>query len=201
MKNYLLLLGLLLYSTVVMSQIKIEETFDGAGTLDWSEYADKDVSALVTMGALDMEVKKEGLAVLCTSDLPILSEYDFKVTAKVLVPKLDEDLFGILFDVDEDFNRKAFLFKEDMFIACIFNDGNLVPGKRHTRRIKLPKAKNRNMEITIEKKGARLVISYDNIEIEKFPIKNNTIEPKLTFYTTTKLKVEELIIDQPYTGK
>ncbi|MBR7134993.1 MAG: hypothetical protein IKC85_05520 [Bacteroidaceae bacterium] len=198
MKNLFIALSLLLYTSVATAQINITETFDGVGTLDWSEYADKDVSALIEMGVLDLEVKKEGFIVLCHTDLPVIPEYDFKVTAKLLIPKIDEKEFGILFDMDEDYNRQGLVFMEDKFIACKYNGNTRIAGNSFELPIKLAKSRDRNMEVTIERKGGRIIVYYDNIEI--FKQKRPFYDAKLSFFTTTKLKVEELIVEQPYTG-
>ena len=91
MRNLFVILCLLFYSSNVFSQIKITETFDGTGVLDWNEYADKDVSAIVKMGVLDLEVKKDKFYSICSTDLPILPEYDFKITMKLIVSKINEE--------------------------------------------------------------------------------------------------------------
>ena len=72
MRKNLLLLCLLIFSSSAIAQIKITDTFDGMGSLDWSQYADKDVSALTSMGFLELKVNKEGFYVNSSTDLPIL---------------------------------------------------------------------------------------------------------------------------------
>ena len=199
MKRIFVLAFVLLCTVVVSAQIRIVDNFDGATALDLNEHADKDVSALVKMGVLDLEVHKEGFYVFCSSDLPILLEHDFKITIKLIVPKIDEkNQFGILFDMDEDFNRLAFVFQEDKFIACPYNRGRFMDEMGEELKIKLPKARNKNMEVVIERKGGKIIVSYDNMEVLRWKRQLNS--PYLGFVTSSHLKVDEVIIEQAYTG-
>ncbi|MBQ4521164.1 MAG: hypothetical protein II999_11260 [Bacteroidaceae bacterium] len=199
MKTFLFLAFSIFMPVSVFSQIKITDTFDGTGTLDWSEYADKDVSALIKMGMLDMEVHEEGFYVNSCTDLPILPEYDFKVSVKLIIPKFDEEeTSAILFDMDERFNRLAFIFKENKFIACTYNKGKFNIEEGEEIRIKLPKKKNREIEVVIERRGGKIIISYDNIEIMRW--KRPIHSPYLGFVTSSHLKVDEVIVEQEYTG-
>lgn len=200
MRNFFILFCLLLCSSNSFSQIKITETFDGAGVLDWNEYADKDVSALVKMGKLDLEVKKDKYYTICSTDLPILPEYDFKITMKLIVSKInEEDISAILFDMDEQFNRLAFIFQENKFIACTYNKGKFNWEQGEDIRIKLPKDKNKQLEVVIERRGGKLIISYDNIEVLRWKREINS--PYLGFITSSHLQVDEVVIEQEYTGE
>lgn len=200
MRTLSFILGLLLCSSSSFAQIKITETFDGAGRLDWNEHATKQTSALIKMGALDIEVMEKDYITWCLADLPIIAEYDFKITAKLIVPKIAEtDSFGILIDMDKDFNMTAFLFTENKFKACKFNDGKFLTNVGAERHIKLPKGKDRQMEVVIERRGGKYIISYDNIDTFKWSA--DITSPTLGFITSSHLKVDELIIEQQYSGK
>ena len=199
MRKNLLLLCLLIFSSSAIAQIKITDTFDGMGSLDWSQYADKDVSALTSMGFLELKVNKEGFYVNGSTDLPILPEYDFKITIKMVIPKFDEkEKSAILFDMDENFKRLAFIFQENRFIACTYNNGKFSLDEGDVSRIKLPKKKNREIEVTIERRGGKIIISYDNIEV--FRWKRPLHSPYLGFITSSHLKIDEVIVEQEYTG-
>ncbi|MBQ4632841.1 MAG: hypothetical protein IJ421_08525 [Prevotella sp.] len=198
-KNLLSLLCLLILSSSANAQIKIIDTFDGMSSLDWTQYADKDVSALTNMGFLELKVKKEGFYINSSTDLPILTEYDFKITIKMVIPKFDEkETSAILFDMNENFKRLAFIFQENKFIACTYNNGKFSMDEGEEVRIKLPKKKDRPIEVTIERKGGKIIISYDNIEI--FRWKRQLHSPYLGFITSSHLKIDEVIVDQEYTG-
>ena len=154
MKKLLLLFSLLLitlstFAQTAITQTAITETFEGAGRLDWHEYATKQSRALIIMDALNIEVLEKNYIAWCLSDLPIIPEYDFKITAKLNVPKInDTDFFGILIDMDKDFNMTAFLFSENIFKARKFNYGNFLPCIGTDIHIKLPESKNKKIITT-----------------------------------------------------
>ncbi len=200
MKKYLLLLlSILIYSYSVNAQIKITETFDGTGTLDWNEYAYKDGSALIKMGVLDLEVRKDSSYATIGTDLPILPEYDFKISIKLIIPKFDEkEVSAIFFNMDEDFKRLAFIFQENKFLACTYNNGKFM-NEGVDFKIKLPKKKNRELFVQLERRGGRIIVSYDNVEI--FRWKRTLNSPYLGFATSSHLKVDEIVIEQEYTGE
>ena len=208
MKKYLFFVFSIFISISSIAQVKFTETFDGSGHLDWNEYASKEVSALIKMGMLDLEVLKEGWVAKTQTDLPVLPEYDFKVTMKLVVPKIEKDEeFVILFDMDENFKRTAFVFSENKFVACTFTTksakngmpSQCIFGDGEEIQIKLPKAKNREIEVVIERKGNKTIVSYNNIEVYKHNYKLHS--PYLGFLTSTHLKVDELIVEQRYTGE
>lgn len=208
MKKISVLVFSILISVSTFAQVKLTETFDGSGHLDWNEYASKEASAIIKMGMLDLEVFKEGYVAKTQTDLPVLAEYDFKVTMKLVVPKINnEEEFVILFDMDENFKRTAFVFSENKFVACTFttkSGKNGMPtqcffGDGEETQIKLPKAKNRAIEVVIERKGNKTIVSYDNVEVYKHNYKLHS--PYLGFLTSTHLKVDEIIVEQKYTGK
>lgn len=200
MRTLLCLLGVLIYTSTSFAQIKLTETFDDAGTLDWDEHATKKTSALIKMGALELEALDKDYKVWCLTDLPIIPEYDFKITAKLIIPKITEtDTFGVLIDMDEDFNMSAFLFTEDKFRACKFNNGKILTDVGSERHIKLPKSKERKMEVVIERRGSKYLVSYDNIDTFKWSVPISS--PAFGFISYSHLKVDELIIEQYYGGK
>ncbi|MBR5466655.1 MAG: hypothetical protein IKU79_04550 [Bacteroidaceae bacterium] len=200
MKKICALFFVVCIASVSFAQIKITDTFDGVGTLNWKEYVDKEVSALIKTGKLDMEVKEEGLYISSNADLPIVIEYDFKITMKLVFPKIkDEHFSAVLFDMDEKFNRLAFLFRENKFIACTYNKGKFNFDEGEEIKIKLPDGKNKEIEFVIEYKGGRLILSYDNIELLRW--RRSVHSPYLGFMTTSRFMVDEVIIEQEYTGE
>ncbi|MBR4963073.1 MAG: hypothetical protein IKY54_04140 [Muribaculaceae bacterium] len=195
MKKVILFVLLFPLAFSVAAQIKIVEDFEGSSKLNWTEYADKTMSTIVKNGTLDLDVlSKDVLAIWCDTDLPIMPEQDFKITAKLLVPKIDdENKFGIIIDRDQDFNRLAFLFKEDKFMAYQFCSGD-IKSVGESIRIKLPGGKNQRIEVVLERKGGSFIISYNNIEIYKW--KRPFYSPNFSFYTTSHLIVEEMVLEQ-----
>lgn len=198
--RYLLLFTTLLLCPFTNAQIRITETFESSKVLDWNEYATKEKSALIMMDMLNLENKKgEKILVHTETDLPIQTEYDYKITSKLIIPKINSDeIFGILFDMDEDFNILAFIFSENSFKVCTFNGGKLNFENSYDLIIKLPKGKDKLMEFVIEQKGGKLIISYDNMEI--FSHKRTIYSPIFGFITTSKLQIDEVVVEQEYVG-
>ena len=152
------------------------------------------------MDMLNLENKKgEKILVHTETDLPIQTEYDYKITSKLIIPKINSDeIFGILFDMDEKFNRLAFIFSEDSFKVCTFNGGKFNFENSYDLIIKLPKGKDKLMEFVLEQKGGKLIISYDNMEI--FSQKRTIYSPIFGFITTSKLQIDEVVVEQEYVG-
>lgn len=192
------LFSLMLLLTIVFTakaQFKIVEDFEGSSKFNWSEYADKEMSTLIMGGYLELNKLSDDLAAIwCHTDLPINPELDFKITAKLLVPKIEEgEKFGVLIDRDEDFNKLAFLFEPEKFMAYQYNDG-IDKTKGETIRIKLKEGKNQTIDLVIERKGGSYIISYNNMEVFRWRKPLNS--PYFAFFTTSKLKVEEMTLEQ-----
>ena len=86
----LFLLAVLLVSYSMNAQIKIVEDFDGTANFDWREYATKNKSALIKEGMLDLEVFKKGAIAMTSTDIPVLPEFDFKITMKIVIPEMSQ---------------------------------------------------------------------------------------------------------------
>ncbi len=201
MRNFLIASCLvILIGSAANAQIRIHEDFENSAILDWTEYADKDASAIIKMGALHLDIHKEGYRINCTTELPVVPEYDFRLKAKLLIPKVSEDeYFGVLFDMDDNFNKLAFIFSEDSFEVRLYNRGRFVEEYGDFRRIKLKKGRNVEMEFELIRSGGSVIVQYNNIEIfrQKRPIHS----PHFGFITNSKLSVEELILEQDYSGQ
>lgn len=197
----LFLLAVLLVSYSMNAQIKIVEDFDGTANFDWREYATKNKSALIKEGMLDLEVFKKGAIAMTSTDIPVLPEFDFKITMKIVIPEMSEkDTIAILFDKDKDSNRHAFIYMEDTFIQCKYNNGKFYFDKGEMNDIKFPKEKNKKTEIVIERKGGKLIVSHDNMK-DMTPWRVDVDSPELGFLTTSRLKIDEVIVEQEYMGK
>ena len=191
---------IILICSAANAQIRIHEDFENSTILDWTEYADRDVSAIIKMGAIHMDVHEEGWRISCTTELPVVPEYDFRIKVKLLIPKISkEDYFGVLFDMDDKFNKLAFIFSEDSFDIGILNRGQFVEEYGDSRRIKLKKGRNVEMEFELIRSGGSVIVQYNNIEIfrQKRPIHS----PHFGFITNSKLRVEDLILEQDYSGQ
>ena len=64
--------------------------------------------------------------------------------------------------------------------------------------IKLPKSKEKLIEVVLEQRGGKLIVSYDNMEI--FAQKRTIYSPNFGYITTSKLQVDEVTVVQEYVG-
>ncbi|WP_418982874.1 hypothetical protein [Alistipes sp.] len=198
MKTLLAALALVL-PLAAAAQTKITETFVETPTLDWEEYADKQGSALVQSGYIELKsLVRDRFATILT-ELPVFTDYDFKLSARLLVPKIDDtNRFGILIDRSENFDTCLFLLKEEYFGCFVYNNGKEVSG--WTERTKLKGGKNRTVEIVLERKAGRYIFTVNNMEI--FRLRRPMNDPIFGFYTENEssIRIEEFTVEQDYDG-
>lgn len=196
-KIFLLFVVVVMTLDVASAQIRIVEKFDdGASKFEWSEFADKTMSTLIKGGCLEMSVlSKDIVSIWCDTYLPIDPDQDFKITAKLLLPKIEEgEKFGVLIDRDEEFNKLAFLFEPGRFIATYQSNNQILYDKGDKVRIKLEKGKDQILDLQIERRGGTYIVSYNNMEVYRWRKALNT--PYFAFFTTSKLKIDELVVEQ-----
>ncbi|MDR3287039.1 MAG: hypothetical protein LBT27_06325 [Prevotellaceae bacterium] len=195
----LLLFVLALPINILAQNPTIVETFDDKVSLDWQEYADKKASALIQNGFLELQCKEKGKAATVQVELPISVEHDFKLYSKIMVHKInDENRFGIIIDMDENFNKCLFLLKESLFSCHIYNDGKMVSGDE--RPIKLKGGKNQVVDIILERRGNKYIFYMNNMKIYEF--RRNLTSPVFGFYTENEssISIDEFKMEQEYSG-
>lgn len=174
------------------AQIKIVEDFENGATLEWEEFSNKAGYAIVKEGFMELKSSKKRKIAATSAKLPINGNYDFKITAKILIPK---------------FNKK-------MGLDIILSDGNLMPvffaGVTENRlfsfvdqkpiqsKIKLPKGNDKIIEFVIEFIGNDVTLTVDNVELIR--TEKNGCPELIVFDTNALIKVDEVIIEQEYTG-
>ena len=80
------------------AQIRIIDTFDAAGTLDWNEFAQKEQSALIKMGLFELENKTQGVKEI-GYQLGLPKKFIEKAPEDGLTGKTDEDNLGFTYAV------------------------------------------------------------------------------------------------------
>ncbi|GHV34209.1 hypothetical protein FACS1894178_1280 [Bacteroidia bacterium] len=103
----------------------VKETFD-SNKFRWEEFFEKERSVSIQDGYLVLQNKEKESEVRTGAELPIILENDnwgnliiknnFKITFKLLVPKLnDEYWFGILYNYEDENNYSSFLVQEKKY--------------------------------------------------------------------------------------
>lgn len=195
-----LLLALLAPAAAAAQGLKLVDEFDGSSTIDWEEYVEKEASSLIKEGYLELKSMNKEQPATTTADLPLFIDHDFKITCDLVVPRLNkEDRFGIIFDMDEAFNKCLFLLREGIFECHLFNGGQEQNGGE-VRRIKLKGGRDRAVQVVLERKGDKYIFSADNMKIIEF--RRAVGSPVFGFYVENNatLRVKQVIIEQEYDG-
>ncbi len=95
---------LIICAMTLNAQITMVEDFENGATLEWEEQSSKMGSTIINEGFLELKAKKKKFVVATTAKLPIYGNYDFKITAKILIPNFDKKtgLDIILLDGNSD---------------------------------------------------------------------------------------------------
>lgn len=204
MKRIILLFAWALLPMLGFAQLRLVDEFDGSSRFEWDEIVDKkNFSVLVHSGFLEIKpLNNEEGFIYCPTKLPIVPNYDCKITVNLRFPKLEKDSqFGLVVDLDgKTLDQYAFLMEPGLFTACLFNDCTPLEKPRFRRTTKFKYGKDIAVEVVLERKGSKWVFSYDNIEIFEWPIREfNT--PIFAFVTEVEMQVEKMIVEQAYTGE
>lgn len=136
---------------------------------------------------------KKGDYKTCTR-FPVIARKNFKISYKLLFPKLDEkNVFGLVFNYDEDEDKGDILYiTENMFYVCDADGDKL--GKKE--KIKLKKGKNLEVNVVVEKKSDNTIISINGVDYENPDIQFKTSYMGFYVNEDNTLKVDEIKITQ-----
>lgn len=177
-----------------LAQIHIEDDFLEHMTLDWTEFAEKNRSALVQNGYIELISKdKERPTAIWTDELPVISDIDFTVTAEIQVPKLTEDYsFGIIF------NRSEHTMKKELFLISSRNIKFVGSSELAEEEwpIKLPAGKDKTVTVEVKRVGGKTIISVNDMQAAKFKCAIGS--PAFGFWTPgdSSLRVTKVSVDQ-----
>lgn len=201
MKKYLFILVLAAacsFAPESSAQNVIVENFDDKIHFDWQEYADKSGSALIKNGALELTCNEDEKAKTVECELPLRIEGDFKISATIQCPTInDKNFFGIIIDKDENLNKCLFLLKESQFMCCVYNRHKPIEFA-DTRPIKLKGGKKQTVNIVLERKGGKYIFSMNNMEIYKWSRSMKSSD--FGFYTENKstIRIVEVKVEQEF---
>ena len=130
---------------------------------------------------------------------PVIARENFKISYKLLFPKLDDDhVFGLVFNYveDEDNPEKStgdILYITENKFYIVDSDGTKL-GK--SEKIKLKKGKNVEVNVDIEKKSKKLIISINGIEFQNEDFQIKTSYMGFCVNEKNTLKVDQIKIVQ-----
>ena len=171
----------------------ITETFDN-NLFKWDEFYEKDCSGSIEDGDFVLKNLKDG-TVLSITELPIFHDRNFKVTFKLLVPRInDKYYFGVIFNYEDNNNYESFKLMERKFQIAYVKEG-IMRSSRQGAMI-LSGGKNKNVEVIIEKKGKKLIFSVDNMEVISITRDINFTTFGFFVEGNNVLKVDEVSVEQ-----
>lgn len=187
-------LGILTNVLVAQNQSIKKETFD-QNTYGWEEKVEKKKSAIIKDGYLVLTNKKKEGSIEITTRLPLQVKKRFKVTSKLLIPKLnDENRFGVIFNKIDDENYLAFLVKKDNYY--LINKENNTTTLEKTGKIKLKDGKNQTVTIILENKGGKLILVVNGMTA--LEVIQDLRYSDFGFYSegAATIKIDEILIEQ-----
>jgi hypothetical protein len=185
-----------LICTLVRAQEKIvvKEDFDN-NKFQWEEFFEKEYSGSIQDGYYILQNKKDDYLVRSVTELPINIDKNFKITFKLLIPKLnDEYYFGIIFNYEDENNYSNFLVSEKKF--KMWNRTNGISSLSRQNSIILKSGKNKEVLIEMEKKGPKLIFRVDNMEVVSITKNLNFNTFGFLVENVNTIKVDEVIIEQ-----
>lgn len=200
----IIFLACILTTVFANAQRVVKETFE-SNKFRWEEFFEKECSVNIQDGYLILQNKNKELAVKTVAEFPITMAYDnwgnliinnnFKITFKLLIPKLnDEYWFGILYNYEDENNYSSFLVQEKK--CRIYNKRNGTLSLSKQNQIILKSGKNKEVIIEMQKKGDKLFFTVDNMEVET--ITKKLFSNSFGFYMdgSNTIKIDEVTIEQ-----
>ncbi|MBQ7532784.1 MAG: hypothetical protein IJT45_03695 [Bacteroidales bacterium] len=220
----IVLATLCLFPLFAKAQTKrINETFnaDDKVRFEWEEYVDKKGGVEIKDDCLLLTNKEKGTSKMTSVNLPISVENSFEISVSMIVPNLnDKEYFGITIDNTEDYIKKAFFIKENLLKFRIIQ--NEIEGDEYddnsesmqsyafltgangkpigeNKKIKLNGGKNIPVNVVIEKKGKKLILSINNMKVFEKEYKSSDFmtSPTLGFIVNgnNSIKIDEITVE------
>lgn len=162
MKKILFIVAMLFACAFVNAQqvTRTDDFKDGESKFGFDATADKKHSVVLDGEYLVITSKKDWY--LTGTRFPVRVRENFKITYKLLFPRLDDDhVFGLVFNYDDENNKGDILCITENKFWITGADGTKLS---KTEKIKLKKGKNVEVTVDIEKKGKKLIISINGVD-------------------------------------
>ena len=171
---------------------RTDDFAEGESKFGFEATADKKHSVTLDGEYLVITSKKDWYKV--GSRFPVIARENFKISYKLLFPKLDADhVFGLVFNYDEDENKGDILYITENKFYIYDADGTKL-GK--AEKLKLKKGKNVEVTVDIEKKGKKLLISINGIDFQNEDLQIKTSYMGFCINEKNTLKVDKITITQ-----
>ncbi len=168
---------------------------DGASIFGFEPYANRKQNVTFDGGYLVLSSKKNEC--FAFSRLPINVRHNFKVTYKLIVPKLDSDTYAnIIFNFVEDEEN----ISKSEYDAIVITEGKIAVVSQGSiiskHKIKLKKGKQVPITIVVEKKGNRVFMTVNGVDFEEPDIRFRNSMFGFMVIEKQSLKVDEITVYQ-----
>lgn len=196
MRKYVLLLVVVfnLSCTIAQGTQTVKETFE-TNKYGWDEFFEKNCSASVQDGFLELQSKEDGAIVRSIVDMPVNIESDFKISTKMIATKInDKSWFGLLYNYEDENNYSCFFIQESRFE--IVNKANGIISLSRRGGLILKSGKNKEVNIIMEKNGGKLLFTVDNMEVIAITKLLTRNAFGFCIKENNTIKVDEVIVEQ-----
>jgi len=162
MKKTILLIGILASFYCVQAQsINIIEDFE-TNSLGWTEVVDKRGESVIIEGVMKVRSKDETgfYESHCFTDIDPKADFEIKCDVKVKVIN-DKSNFGVMFNYTDNGNFMVFMVEKGNAVLRKYKDRRLVGSI--SNNIKLKKARNSNVEISIKYQTGRVLCEVNGM--------------------------------------
>lgn len=153
--------------------------------LDWSQFDEKQIKAILGNKGLELESKVEGMSCFSVCELPInMQSEDFVVALKMLPESVDDKKpFGIVYDYKNDANYKMLLILKRGFQLIECEKGELSVIKKG-----MYKGKGKEFTLSIARNKNKLYFGINGINLTS-QLNSNLEYPVFGFVIASKGKL------------
>lgn len=153
--------------------------------LDWSQYEEKQIKAVLGKKGLELESKEDGMACISVCELPInMQSEDFVVALKMTPESVDDKKpFGIVYDYKNDANYKMLLILKKGFqlIECEKGECSVIKKGMY-------KGKDKEFILSITRNKNKLYFGINGINLTS-QLNSNLEYPVFGFVIASKGKL------------
>lgn len=162
-KIILLIIGVLsIHYAEAQGKRIIKDSFEN-NRFQWEEFYEKTCSSSIQDGYLELKNDEENASVWSVVELPIDVERNFDLFFNFQADIVNDYWFGIVFNYEDANNFSCFIVQEKRF--HLINRVNGVSSISRRNDIILKKGRNKDVKISMKKKGRKLFFEVDEMEV------------------------------------
>lgn len=193
-KVILLIIGVLsVYYADAQGKRIIKDSFEN-NRFQWEEFYEKKSSASVQDGYLELENDDDNTSAWSVVEFPINVDKNFDLSYDFNAEVTDDYWFGIIFNYEDAGNFSCFIVQEKRF--RLINTVNGVSSISRRNDIILKKARNKDVKISMKKKGRKLNFNVDGMDVITITKEMTSNVFGCIIVGENSIKLKEVIIEQ-----